>query len=118
MAGGGTPSDVGRFLSLLTDRQRNKLSSEDDAHAFVWLINPVLLVTIGRKTVANLSRFPRLVHKRERGFRMSIRSFWRSLPGQVKFLYRGHSSIGEIIENQDQSCQRVLAFVTFLNTFR
>jgi SAM-dependent methyltransferase len=48
-AGGGTSADVDRFLSLLLDRQRNSLSCEAENYAFLWLINPVLLLTIAQK---------------------------------------------------------------------
>ena len=48
-AGGGAQSDVDKFLSFLPDRQRTRLSCEADDYAFVWLINPVLLVTIAQK---------------------------------------------------------------------
>ena len=45
-AGGGAPSDVDTFLSLLPNRRRNILSCDAEDYAFIWLINPVLLVTI------------------------------------------------------------------------
>ena len=48
-AGGGAQSDADKFLSLLPPRQWNRLSSEADDYAFIWLINPVLLVTIAQK---------------------------------------------------------------------
>jgi hypothetical protein len=48
-AGGGAQTDVENFLSLLPERQRNRLSFEKDDYAFIWLINPVLLVTIAQK---------------------------------------------------------------------
>jgi SAM-dependent methyltransferase len=52
-AGGGTLSDVDKFLSLLPNRQRDALSAERGAdYSFIWLLNPVLLVTIARKPLA------------------------------------------------------------------
>jgi len=47
-AGGGSANDVEQFLSLLSQRQRNAIESKAD-YSFVWLMNPVLLVTIARK---------------------------------------------------------------------
>jgi hypothetical protein len=52
-AGGGALSDVDKFLSLLPNRQRDALSAERGAdYSFIWLLNPVLLVTIAREPLA------------------------------------------------------------------
>jgi hypothetical protein len=48
-AGGGAQSNLDEFLSLLADRQRSRLACEADDYAFIWLINPVLLITIAQK---------------------------------------------------------------------
>jgi hypothetical protein len=50
LAGGGSEADVDGFLGLLSSRCREGFTQgEAGDYAFVWLINPVLLVTIARK---------------------------------------------------------------------
>lgn len=46
-AAGGTTEDVDRFLQLFTEQSRNALRAGN--HSFVWLINPVLIVTVARR---------------------------------------------------------------------
>lgn len=48
-AAGGTSEDVDGFLRLLTEESRAALRS--GTHSFVWLINPVLVVTLARRPV-------------------------------------------------------------------
>ena len=50
LAGGGTVKDVTDMLGLFSDHVRRGVSRSD--YAFVWLINPVLLVTVARKPAA------------------------------------------------------------------
>jgi len=47
-AGGGTVGDVEAFLSLLPSHSSEVFNGKDD-FAFVWLLNPVLLITIAKK---------------------------------------------------------------------
>jgi SAM-dependent methyltransferase len=47
LAGGGTTEDVDEFLRLLPARSRDGFRSGD--YSFVWLLNPVLTVTVARK---------------------------------------------------------------------
>ena len=46
-AAGGTTQDVDAFLRLLSDDARHHLRDGD--YSFLWLINPVLIVTVARK---------------------------------------------------------------------
>ena len=48
-AAGGTTEDADAFLELLTRESREALRAGN--HSFVWLINPVLVVTVARKPV-------------------------------------------------------------------
>jgi SAM-dependent methyltransferase len=57
LAGGGTAQDVAGVLGLFSDRVRRGFGRSD--YAFLWLINPVLLVTVARKLDA--VRAPRAV---------------------------------------------------------
>lgn len=49
LTGGGSKGDVADFLSILDDLQANFIRSTKEDYAFLWLINPVLLITIARK---------------------------------------------------------------------
>ncbi len=49
VAGGGSENDIADFLSILDNRQQTFTGAANSNYAFVWLINPVLLVTIARK---------------------------------------------------------------------
>lgn len=48
-AGGGTESDVAGFLNMLDNLQQTFTGATKDTYAFLWLINPVLLITVARK---------------------------------------------------------------------
>ena len=50
LAGGGTTKDVDEFLRLLPARSRDGFRNAD--YSFVWLLNPVLTVTVARKPAA------------------------------------------------------------------
>jgi SAM-dependent methyltransferase len=52
-AAGGTSDDVDAFLQMLTAETRSALKS--GTIAFVWLINPVLVVTVARRPSADSS---------------------------------------------------------------
>lgn len=54
LAGGGTSEDVDAFLRLLPARSRDGFRNGD--YSFVWLLNPVLAVTVARKPAAVTSR--------------------------------------------------------------
>jgi ubiquinone/menaquinone biosynthesis C-methylase UbiE len=49
VAGGGTEADVADFFNILNDQQKVFARSNDDTFAFLWLINPILLIIIARK---------------------------------------------------------------------
>jgi SAM-dependent methyltransferase len=48
ISGGGSAADADGFLSMLPERQRASLASRAD-YSFLWLMNPVLLLTIAQK---------------------------------------------------------------------
>ena len=50
LAGGGTTEDVDEFLRLLPAHSRDGFRNGD--YSFVWLLNPVLTVTVARKPAA------------------------------------------------------------------
>ena len=46
-AAGGSAQDVDRFLQMIPQSARDRITAGD--YPFVWLINPILVLTVGRK---------------------------------------------------------------------
>lgn len=50
LAGGGTESDVAGFMGILNKLEKTFARTSEADFAFLWLINPVLIITIARKS--------------------------------------------------------------------